>query len=256
MTQPLLDADLIRRRRMALGLSERDLAKRLGVTGFTVNALERAANHDDLPAGMIGALAEALALTPNELFNTPTGTQRPEVTVDAAAVGGLLAGDGRLVPTAALAEVLGWTGERVTAALDGLAVRLPEVGQRLHRLGNDVSIVAAVAPADRLEGLSRRVMAARGLTTHQAQLLYRAWCGQLTPTMPSNPDRVTLGVLTNAGLLTVPDRVTRGELPQLTDDVRFSLALDDPAPGGPAPGTSGAAGAAAARTLTRMRGPA
>ena len=231
----LLDADMIRRRRTALGLSERDLAKSLGVTGFTVNALERGANHDDLPAGLIGALAEALALTPNELFNTPTRTRTADAALDVGAIGALLAGDGRLVPTAALAEVLDWPAERVTAALDDLAVRLPEVGQRLHRLGNDVSIVAAAAPPARLERLSRRVMAARGLTRHQAQLLYRAWHGQLTPTMPSNPDRVTLGVLTNAGLLTVPTRVTRGELPQLTDDVRFSLALDAPSRRWPRP---------------------
>ena len=187
MTGRLLDANLIRRRRAALGLSERDLGKRLGVTGFTINALERGANHDDLPAGLIGALAEALALTPNELFNTPTGTRTADATSDVAAIGALLAGDGRLVPTAALGEVLDWAGERVTVALEELAAQLPVVGQRLHRLGNDVSIVAAAAPPARLERLSRRVMAARGLNTQQAQLLYRAWHGQLTPTMPSQP---------------------------------------------------------------------
>jgi transcriptional regulator with XRE-family HTH domain len=47
----LLDSDLIRRQRQALGLSERDVTKRLVVTGQVISSLERGDNHEAVQRG-------------------------------------------------------------------------------------------------------------------------------------------------------------------------------------------------------------
>ena len=53
-------------------------------------------------------------------------------------------------------------------------------------------------------------------------MLYRAYRGEVTGAEQANADRVALAELTNADLITDP--VKRGERPELTDEVAFSLS--------------------------------
>lgn len=189
MTDPetgshLLDAALIRHRRLSLGITEREIARQLGVTAVVVHGLERSLNHADLPAGLVVALARALALDIDALFQQAVrspearpGEMRAGRGLDenpsqaAAAVGALLHAAGRGVPVSVLAETTGWPLERVTDALDALAAMLPSVGLRLHRFGEDqVRITAAASAPDTLQGLLRSSTARTGMNLRQAQM--------------------------------------------------------------------------------------
>lgn len=235
----LLDAALARRQRLSLGLSERDVAKRLGVTGQVIASLERSFNHNELTAAFVSALADVLALPVSAVLATagvpehalqagatPTpGAGGLGVPEDVRVVGALLSIEDTLVPTLTLAAVLGWTPERVLAALTALEQPLAAVGQRLHRLGGDVKVVAAATtvPAATVTALTRRSFARRGMSLSQARLLRRAWLGELTGSEHGNADRVALADLVNAGLLDAPAGTARGTTPGLSADSAFSL---------------------------------
>ena len=210
----LLDAELIRRQRVALGLSEREVAKRLGVTGQVVASLERGRNHDDLPLSLVTTLAGLLALPLQVLLTRPAPEATPQAgptrnghdtgsEADTRVVGALLAAEPTLVPVLTLAQVLGWESDRVLAALEALEPLLEAVGRRLHRLGGDVKVTgdATVVEVSLLTELARRSFARRGMSLSQARLLRRAWLGELTGAEHGNADRVAIGDLMNAGLL-------------------------------------------------------
>jgi transcriptional regulator with XRE-family HTH domain len=234
MSRTLLDGELIHRRRIQLGLSERELAKRLGTGGAVVRGLVAGTNQEEQPIKMLAALAEVLAVSFDELFGrvqpvAAAGKDTAAPAADAAAVGALLGTDGRLVPMETLADALGWSVDRVRAALRELAERLPAAGLRLHLLNGSVSIVpaaAAVGPVE-LQRLSRAVLSRRGLKSSSARVLHQACTGVLDTGKQGNAERVALAGLVNAGLLTVPSRARQAEQPEPTADVRFSLLLDE-----------------------------
>ena len=253
MTRPaevgtLLNAALARRQRLSLGLSERDVAKRLGVSGQVISNLERGLNHDELTAALVCALASLLALPVTGLFtDDPTPGARQAGRSDDAAppdsdddgpspadaagagdvrqLGALLAREGVLLPVTTLAAVLGWPLERVQAGLSALEPALTAAGQRLHRLGGDVKVVADATelPTDTVETLTRRSFARRGMSLAQARMLHRAWQGTLTGTEHGNAERVTLADLVNGGVIRFDAGTARGQQPGPSDDAHFSL---------------------------------
>jgi len=58
----------------------------------------------------------------------------------------------------------------------------------------------------------------------EGRMIYRVASGT-PPRKASNPERVAIGVLTNAGLLDFDS--TNSAEPNLSDDVRYSLMLDE-----------------------------
>lgn len=68
----LLDGELLRRRRQELGVSERELARRIGVSDAFIFSTERGSNHPDIPVGLLAELMSHLGLTPAEVFRAAT----------------------------------------------------------------------------------------------------------------------------------------------------------------------------------------
>lgn len=220
----ILDADLLRRRRVELRLSIRQLAENVGVTSPVIRAMEAGDNHKDLAVGFIERVADSLGLDPATLWATDNDTEGAPGD-DAATVGAVLHATGVLTPTVTIAEILDWSLDRVDTALDDLAVALAAAGLRLHRLKRSVSIERAVEAADR--DVIRRAVRAHlnedSLNLTEAKVLTRIATGTLTKEL-SNPDKVALGVLSNAELVQ-PIEGT-GAAWELADDVAFSLMLD------------------------------
>jgi transcriptional regulator with XRE-family HTH domain len=83
----MIDADLVLQRRTLAGLSQRRLAKLVGVNAMTIQRLEHGADTSDLPLAVLGRLADALDLEPADLLRprtppSPADEQTPEVTID------------------------------------------------------------------------------------------------------------------------------------------------------------------------------
>jgi transcriptional regulator with XRE-family HTH domain len=68
----VIDASALRRARHDRGLSQRQLAKAIGVDPLTVQRLEAGADPGDLPLRVLARITEALAVAPAELLQTTT----------------------------------------------------------------------------------------------------------------------------------------------------------------------------------------
>lgn len=222
--RPILDAAAIRRRRQELALSQRALAKTLGVTLVVVRGLEDATNHDVQPLGLVVDLADALGVPVAHLLAEPSETPaaRPNATADARTVGAALHHAGTRIEITALAEALAWTLPRTRAAVERLRTTAATAGLAVHHRDDRVRLVAADDAIDphELAAVLRRHQAARSLTAQEADVLYAVARGDFHARNPSNPETVAVGSLRNAGLL------TRDDDPRLTADVAFSLMLN------------------------------
>ena len=218
MNGSLLDGEGIRRRRLTLVLTERELARQLGVSATLIDALERGRNHAELPFAFVHQLATVLGMRLDELVPTPPAhdTDHPE---DSVTVGRLLAHLDASVPVSILADTAGWTLEHTNAALDTLETRLAGVGMRLVRTAAGVGLAPAPGDSSRVQVLMRRAAGRRGMNVGQVRMLYRVWRGEITGKENSNADRVNLGNLINAGLVEHPAGNARGGRPTLTGDV-------------------------------------
>ncbi|MGY1810644.1 helix-turn-helix domain-containing protein [Blastococcus sp. SYSU D00669] len=224
---PLLDVDLLSRRRVEMHLSRGDVAKHLGVTSATVSRLESGVNHGEQPLALLLRLAGFLGLDLADLLpRTPSASTHATASdgsfpggaaaADARLVGASLHALGVLVPVEALAEVLGWDAARLDAALAALEVTAPAVGLRVHRLYNRVSLVRAAdaLPADQLAAVLRHDAARTGLNPTQARLVLAALTRAVTPSAGrgghhmlarSNADKVAAASLVGACILTTDD---------------------------------------------------
>lgn len=240
----LLDVDLLRRRRVEMRLSRRDVAKHLGVTSATVNRLESGVNHGEQPLGLLQRLADLLALDLADLLpRRPAPAARPtaaeEVPAggtadDARLVGAALHTLGVLVPAETLAYVLGWDAARLTAALTTLERVATAIGLRVHRLYNRVSLVRAAdaLPAEELAAVLRHDAARTGLNPVQAGLVLDALTRAVAPSAErggrhmlarSNAEKVAAGALVGADILTTDDT---GDL-ALHPDAAVSLLVSE-----------------------------
>ena len=229
MSAPRLDTALIRRRRAKLGLSARAVASELGITGAGYTAIESGLGNQSIDLGTLVRLSSALGLSVGELLGTPP-TPTEEEADDAAALGALLLTLGERTPVGSLLEALEWTLERLHAAERGLSGGLARVGMRIHRSNSSLAIVpgvTAVADEARVRAV-RQGMARNHVSLQEARMLRHIVAGD-TPTQPSNPERVALAVLINAGLVAFePAQSPKTEAPiVLAADVRYSLLLDE-----------------------------
>lgn len=227
-TMSLLDRDLIRRRRRGLHLSQRALAKHLGVSPVVVAALEEGTNHPHLSLDLFHRLADTLAVDPHQLLHhhpkaepAETGDEAEDVERLAADLGAMLTTLGVLTSVDALADATGQPLPAVEAALHQLDAALRPAGLHLHRHGRDVAIrPTANLDPQHLQRLYRRHHARRGLNHTEARILHQALTGTLDETRLSNPETVALNRLRNAGL------VTEESQPQLSVEVAASLYPD------------------------------
>jgi len=209
----LLSAELIRRRRLELGLSLREVAKYLGGTMQVVVGIETGSNHERITVAALAKLAELLAVDPADLFavTEPPKSDGSELT---GRVGSLLQAVGGPVSVDTLADVLSTPIADIWSAVDDLDDRLRPAGLRVQRVGPDVAICAGAAIDPKpLRETMRRDAARRGLQTNEIDLLYRIVDGKVDEKSLGNSDRVALGRLRNAGIVTREGiHVTEGAL--------------------------------------------
>lgn len=216
----LLDTDLIRRRRMELGLSQRAVARRLAVTSLTVARIESGDNHHALTLLQLHRLADVLATPLPGLFVQPSTPTIDDDGVQVRELGALLHSADEPVARATLADLLATTPTRIGQLLDQLAATLEPAGLQVHDGPGGVALVpeTTVRDPERLRELLQAQHASHGLTSTDATILARAHAGTLDPARLGNADLVAAARLTNAGLL--DDDL------HLTDDVAYSLGLD------------------------------
>lgn len=228
----LLNTDLIRDRRLELGLSERKLAAVTGLGQAVIRGLEAGTNHKDLTLGDLHRLADALALDAQHLLAATSATEAAAgpATRDAhldqhvTQVGALLFDVDRLIPVESLALTTGLTLDQTHEVLAELDRRLRAVGLLLHRLNNAVKIwrTSDAVSRETLQATWRAHLARRGLDIGQVTLLQQVRRGRRSKTL-TNDQQVTAAQLVNAGIL---DRTSAGGV-DLSADVRYSLLLDD-----------------------------
>ncbi len=222
---PLLNTQLIRDRRVDLRLSVRDLAKQLGVSITTVANLEVGRAHGEQPLSLLFRLAEVLAVDVAALLAPQAPVAASVADADLVAkVGGVLFELRHLTAPEVLASALNVTTDEVEAAMATLERGVATFGLRVHRLRGDGGVVRSQALPGREEGRAARQQdfARRSMTLSQARMLYRVWQGGFQQKQLSNPDRVTLGQLVNAGLVEAPIEAGANAV-VLTADVRDSL---------------------------------
>lgn len=223
----ILDTGLVRSRRRELEMSQRQLAKHLGVSPMVVTALEDGRNHHALKLGFVVRLADVLAVDVDQLLDSSADpvVDSQSVADLAASVGALLFDTATFTPVEALAEATGHTLDDVTAALDSLEPRLAAAGLSLQRRSGEVAIrtTAHLDPEER-KRLLRSHQARRGLRLTEARILREVLDGSVDEARLSNSEMVALNRLRHAGL------VTGDGTPELTTDVKASLLLKgDPA---------------------------
>lgn len=160
----LLDTRTIIRRRQNLRMSQRQVAKQLGVSLPVVTRLEAGTNHEELPLHVVLHLAETLAVRVEQIL-TDRPDVDPEGASDVSRVGALLAMTDTLTPITGVADALSWDLARVETALEQLAQTAPTVGVQLHRLRGQVKLVPAehADTADDLEAIVRLHHAREGM---------------------------------------------------------------------------------------------
>lgn len=226
MSAPLLDTKLLAERRTAEGLSQRALAKRLGVRSPMIAAMERGDNHADLSLALLVRLAGELGAAPSELFAQPAD-EREGGSEDDIKLEALLAGADRLMAASEIASALEWDLRRTSRALRSLRSRLRGTGQRLHTGADTLyglrANTAMLTRAQRQRG-ARAEVSRTGITRPQAALLRELVAAPIPESAATagNAKRVNTARLLRLGLAELEDGTLR-----LSADARFSLGLDE-----------------------------
>lgn len=126
----LIDGSRISELRRLAGLSQRALARLLGVAPMTMRRIEEDGGHGDLTLRFVARMAEVLGA---DLATLLPAAQPVEPLPDDRIVEAALVDLGRYTPSEELARALSWTLERTNAALEALETRLRPTGSILKR---------------------------------------------------------------------------------------------------------------------------
>lgn len=229
----VLDGEVVRSRRVLLGLSQRALAAALGVTPRVIWRIEHGMRQNELDVSFIVDLSDSLAVTPAQLLLTHETTRRvdPGDQVDAndvRAVGAVLVGAGDWVLVDGVADALSWTRGRTLVALDDLGRRAMPLGQRVAWLSDrEVCLCGDTDNEPELAHVTSRDVKTWGLDDDEAYLLFVAANGG--DKIRQRRSLTAVRRLVRAGLLTaapIPDG-KQDDDPRITDQARFNLCLDE-----------------------------
>lgn len=222
----ILDGEAVRRRRLELGMSERALAKALGVTSGVIAALEDGVNHRTLKLGFIDSLAIQLGVSTASLLPQPASRdgevvdERERTTAAATAL--VMAGGSASVEALASAldcslADLGVALRDLQSTLAPLSLSVARTSAGLVRLRCDRADAGALA--DRLGAAE---VAQRGLSHMHARVLFEIAHGRADAKWQREGGegrRLAVGFLERSGL------VRRGARRlELTEAAELSLA--------------------------------
>lgn len=223
----VLDGALVRVLRLAAGMSERDLAGKVGFSTTTLVSVESGLGQtarvaESVSINQMRLLAEALGV-PVAALVLPEPQAAPAAPDDAKALGALLMHADRLISPEDLADALGWTLDRVHAAAADLRPALAAVGMTITSGGYRAasirlaSATAGTSPAERSADTARRD--AKGMHRAQAVVLWRIVNGTFGLRSTTNAYRTFYAGLLKQGLaLHQPDGT-----PVPSDAVRYGL---------------------------------
>lgn len=206
-----LDGDAIRLARLDLGLSQRSLAKAVGLSTKSMSDVETghpgAAQDTLLP---LQRLVDTLGVPLGQLIadDTPahltaSGARAEDAGPDdMAALGGLLMSNRTNVATTDLADSLGWTLDRLRLAAAALDHHLRPLGMQVHSLRGGYRLRPGDGHRTKARMTLDRITSAEvGLSAPAAALIYRALAGSLSTQQVSAHERPRLAGLLRAGVL-------------------------------------------------------
>jgi len=182
----VLNASLIRSRRLEFGLSRPTLARSLNVSTTTISGLEAGTNHRDQTLDLVDRHARALSVPCSALLEEAAESLEP--TQDDVRLEAALVAIARPLSAKDLALSLGWTLPRVTETLDDLRRRLTTTGQRLRLQAGKHGLTYAreeISNED-LQSLERRRVSTSKLSKAEARTLVSLIAGEITPRWLSN----------------------------------------------------------------------
>lgn len=242
----LLDADLIRRRRIELRMTERQLGRLVGKSGQLVRRIEAGLSHEGITVRTAHRIADALGLSLGTLFvSGPSGTpmtppaedsdrdDRTESPVDeerdVARLGALLAEVGERASKELIAETLTLSARRLEIVLTDLDSRLRPLGLALEITGAGVAIVAERGRLASLDVQHARQTgrAQQPLGAQEAKMLMRVLRGDICATATlDRPAGMIMAKLFKAGAIDLPaGQWTGANPPRLTPEARYGLML-------------------------------
>jgi transcriptional regulator with XRE-family HTH domain len=221
-----LDTALIIRRRTELGLSQRAVAREMGMTSAAMSVIESGRSHSELTLRNAGRLAAALAIPLRALVRAEDHeSEASEETRDDVVVETVIAKANQAIPTQELAAILGWDIRRVSSAVAALGRRLAGTGVVLHRASSgyllrprgDLLDESQIKELERLRLRTRQVRQPGMRLLHEVATrgIPREWEHKA-----GNAARVNLRMLVNAYLI---DELPNGFAPAA--DLNRSLKL-------------------------------
>ena len=221
----LLDTRFIVARRLELGLSQREVAHGIGLTGQAYARIEEG-NHAALTLLAVIRLADALAVERGRLLKEEQGHEHALAEAsDAARLEAALTLSAAGLRRDDIASILSWPLRRVDSASSALRRELCGRALVVHRAprGQRLRLVprAELLSSDERASIARVRIQRQRLTIRQARILRALRDGDLDSRWEqhtSSRDRVDLAALMNAGLVERrQSRIT------LTSGASFSL---------------------------------
>jgi len=200
-----LNRQLLRARRMELGLTSREVARAANVSQPLIKRLEDTGDAAVLQVSTLTMILSALCLDLIEV------QEKSPVTCDdndlVAAIGGLLQERRSGTTLVEIANSLGVTIDMIDPALSSLDDALRPAGLRLRRNTSGVSIVPGVRASLGSGTLQERLRYLSNLNSGDLALLYRAMTTRLpaTTVAATANGNVNLQKLEGAGLVEIKD---------------------------------------------------
>lgn len=219
-----IDGRRLRKRRLQLGLTQREVAKNIGATSALLRRLEEVGDVAHVTVSTMQRLLDELSLDWQDVGIGKPRTGRPSESYTAA-VGALLHDHGKAMPIPDIAACLGVDLETATKAVAALDQLLRPCGMRTHRASTGVGIVADdAAAAERTGSPLEQARRATVLTLADIKLLFRIMNDEAyVPSLMSSPKRrINLQKLLNAALVAENGPMNL----KLTSSARRTLGLN------------------------------
>jgi len=201
----ILNGDILRARRLELGISRRALAKLCGITGETITRLEETGNPAQLSVETLMKLLRNLAVDLNDVTVESSKRQSNGNIATTSELGQLLHGHGKAMPKSQISDCLGLTMTEVDSALLQLDESLRLAGLRIHHASTGVAIIATAKSlhSDKAREAAQRTRSFSVLNAGDLSLLYRIMKDGLDHNVIArrNNGNVSLHKLENADLI-------------------------------------------------------